>query len=221
MDWFNQEFIRKCKEKGVEPIRNGMGQLLLICPRIPPKEVQEEILAMVPSAVSSGFVPSLSNTTKAMIGLLLAQYGVTGLAFGSNNQGSCALEVEGEERTALMPESPLWGKVIHLIKNDPFTQNYLIKLNGKVIADSQSGDYVPEEADFDESGDPTDAVLNEFQVEAMNAATEKVQARFGNTPQIKDDRFEYEKDFLPPDVGTDLRIILESTNSVEEFLKSI
>jgi len=208
MDWFNQEFIRKCKEKGVEPIRNGMGQLLLICPRIPPKEVQEEILAMVPSAVSSGFVPSLSNTTKAMIGLLLAQYGVTGLAFGSNNQGSCALEVEGEERTALMPESPLWGKVIHLMKNDPYTRDYQIRLNGKTIIDSQSGEYVPppvidsDEDSYEESESPSRPVEKPLVA-------------------VKDDRFDYDRDFLPPDVGTDLRIVLESTKSVDEFLKLI
>jgi hypothetical protein len=40
-------------------------------------------------------------------------------------------------------------------------------------------------------------------------------------PNLDDGRFEYEKDFLPADAATDVRILLESTGSVDEFLKQI
>ncbi|MBE3145397.1 MAG: hypothetical protein IMZ61_15970, partial [Planctomycetes bacterium] len=38
---------------------------------------------------------------------------------------------------------------------------------------------------------------------------------------VKDERFDYERPFLPEDVVTDVKILLETTGSVEEFLKSI
>lgn len=36
-----------------------------------------------------------------------------------------------------------------------------------------------------------------------------------------DDRFDYDREYLPADVGTDVRILLESSNTVEDFLSKI
>jgi len=209
---YSKEFKDLCQQNGIEPVRDKNGRLQLICPRYPSQDVQDKIKSLSQDPTAE-FVPALRTNTRALIGVLLAQFGVTGLSFIYDSQGTVVLDVEGEDRTALQPSNPgVWGKVCYMLVTDPYTKHFMIQFNGKPIIASDPPEYLRN--DMADSGDPTDE-------EAMNAATEKVQARFGNTPQIKDDRFDYDKDFLPQDIGTDVRILAESTNSVEDFLKSI
>jgi hypothetical protein len=126
--------------------------------------------------------------------------------------------------TATQPGSPLWDQVIALLQQDPFTKSYEIRVGcchedpaGNIYRDSNGYarpdpvEGVPEENEVDEEPRPV------HQESPLLTAAKKD----GKALKITDDRFDYDKDFLPKDVATDVKILLESCNSIEEFIKNI
>jgi len=135
---FSKEFRELCQKNSVEPIIDPKGQLMLICPKIPSQEIQDKIKASIPDS-SPTFIPALRTVTRAMVGILLAQYGATGLGFMHDGRGAVVIDVQGDaNRTALKPENPhVWGEISKLVKADPYTQKFLIAFNGTPIASSE------------------------------------------------------------------------------------
>jgi hypothetical protein len=100
------------------------------------------------------------------------------------------------------------------LKKDPFVETFTIKINGKVVRDSSQYVGSSEPSPIDDEGDDDQEHSYQILSEAPRQSTRTPTA-------VKDDRFAYERPFLPKDVATDVKILLESTGSVEEFLKKI
>jgi hypothetical protein len=212
----NPKFRNLCIENRIEPMINGEDRLVLLCPKLPDDNIKDQFKALIPSDMSWDFAEGLSHTIISAVKVLLVMFGVPAAAFGFGPAGSGAVELmipEAPKATATQPGSPLWDQVANLLQRDPFTKVYRIVVGGEVYRDSTTGYVKPD--DFDGvSEDMPQPAHQESQL--LTAAKKGVKP-----PTITDDRFDYDKDFLPKDVGTDVRIMLESCNSVEDFLKNI
>jgi len=215
--WFdNPSFRNICIENHIEPMMNN-GRLFLICPKLPDEKTAEALKGLIPKEVDWRFAEGMSSMIMAAIKVMLAMFGVPSVAFGFGEGGRVILDLPPlRKSTATQPGSPLWNQVASLIQRDPFTQSWQIRVDGEVYRDSEGYskpdpiDGVPE--DFEDEEDPQPV----HQGSPLLTAAKKVKP-----PEIKDDRFDYDKEFLPKDVGTDVKILLESCQSVEEFLKNI
>jgi hypothetical protein len=99
---------------------------------------------------------------------------------------------------------------VEILQRDPFTQAYEIRVGccqenpaGEVYRNSEG---VSEE--------PDDGPVH--RKSPLLTAAKKVK-----TPKISDGRFDYDKEFLPKDVALDVKILLESCPTMEEFLRNI
>ena len=207
--FFKQEFKNFCKEKGLEPRITVDDRLVLICPKIPEKPVQEEIARgikeLVPVEVEWGLSEGLSAQTERTLASYLAGYGVVGCGMVYGPVGEVALMFpQVPDTTAMQPESPIWQEVGNLLMRDPYVKGYHIIVRGELYRNSDG--YVRPDNSID-------GVDEEIQ--------RPLAAKPFKAPEIKDTRFDYNREFLPKDVGTDVKILLESCNSVEDFLKNI
>jgi hypothetical protein len=206
--FFNSKFKDFCKEKGLEPHITIDERLVLVCPKLPEKPLQEEIAKslkeLVPAEVEWGLSEGLSAQTEKTLSSYLAGYGVRGCGMVYGPAGEIALFFpEVPDTTAMQPESPVWQEVGNLLMRDPYVKGYHIIVRGEMYRNSDG--YVKP----DDSGSEVDKAIPGSSVKGFKA------------PVIKDNRFNYDREFLPKDVGTDVKILLESCNSVDEFLKNI
>ena len=205
-NWFNRDFIQFCLGYDIEPVINGDEKLMLVCPKIPSQEVQQAILKWVPQDQPSEFKPFLRTMTRSLIGILVASNGAKGVDFGFKDNHGVMVNVVAPSGMTFSDD--MWNKIAYLVKNDPHTETFEIYLNRKIVRNSSSPNAYEDKDMFGEEG---------VDFDPPSVAKEKPTV----VPTIKDDRFDYDRDFLPKDVGTDVKILLESTNTVEEFLKSI
>lgn len=95
-------------------------------------------------------------------------------------------------------EDRVWTDLKIALRRNQFIKAFLIRLNGRNIFE-----HLPEGVAEERK------MLNEYMKEQTTLV------------EFNDSRFDSDREFLPPDVSTDLKILLESTGSVEEFLKSV
>jgi hypothetical protein len=204
--FFNEGFKNFCKEKGLEPKITVDDRLVLICPKIPDKTEQENIAKgikeLLPSEVQWSLSEGLSVQTEKTLSSYLAMYGIGGCGMVYGPEGEIALIFPSvPDTTAMQPESPVWQEVGNLLMRDPYVKGYHIIVQGEVYRNSDG--YVKPDTSIDD-------ILN------TKSAVKGFKA-----PEIKDDRFDDGRDFLPKDVATDVKILLESCDSVDDFLRNI
>ena len=222
--WFdNPKFRELCMQNNIEPVITGEDRLVLICPKLPDKQTASAFAEMIPKGMAWDFAEGLSTMTISAIKMMLAMYRVPMVAFKFSGDGKVVLMTPPlKASTATQSGSPLWDLIVGVLQRDPFTQAYEIRVgcceenpegevyrnsDGYAKSDPSNSDGVPEE--------------NEVEGPAHQESPLLAAAKRVPVPKITDDRFDYDKDFLPKDVGTDVKILLESCNSVEEFLKNI
>jgi hypothetical protein len=210
-------------KNNIEPVISGDDRLVLICPKLPDEQTAEAFAAIIPKELEWGFSEGLSTMTMATIKVMLALFSVPMVAFKFVEGGKVVIMMPPLKGTATQPGSPMWDQVVGLLQRDAFTKTYEIRVgcteenpNGEVYRDS-NGYTKP---------DPVDGVPGENEVEEGEPVHQEspllTAAKKGvKPPEIKDDRFDYDREFLPKDVGTDVKILLESCQSVEEFLQKI
>jgi hypothetical protein len=237
--WFyEQRFKDFCIEKGLEPQLNDIGnRLVLICPKIPQGPLQKEIVRgieiLVPKEVQVEIQPGLSMNTRRIIMTFLRSHGIQpfmkvqgacgdvaianiALLINPDKEGEVALIVLMVDQTpSVQPDAPIWREAGQLLQKDPFVKHWSIIVGPDLVRNSEGfvkGDVRTFDSNPEESSD-FEEPYEEFQSQP-NLRPSKIQA-------IKDDRFDYDREFLPEDVGMDVKILLESCHTVEEFLKNI
>jgi hypothetical protein len=106
--------------------------LMLICPRLPPKEVMEQLRSIVPPDQFSEvkIVESLKTTTTEAITRLLSPHTDP---FSPMLKGRhLKLELSGHSPT-LSPESTLWSILGRVLSADPYLEGFQIICNGEEI----------------------------------------------------------------------------------------
>jgi hypothetical protein len=209
-----QEFLALCKTNNIEPMITGDNRLVLMCPKYPGDGVAEKFKAMIPQEVPWTFVEGLSQTTMTNLKRGLKSVGLRALVQNMSDH-RVVVDINPPENHPLAgTTSPIWDIFSGILKKDPFVETFIIRVNGKVVRDSSQYVESTESSPIDDEGDYQE---HNYQIlpEAHRPTT--------RTPavSVKDNRFEYDRPFLPKDVATDVKILLESTGSVEEFLKSI
>lgn len=211
-------------ENKLEALINGEGSLVLVCPKYPGKAIEEKLGGLIPKEQPWAIVEGASTGNLSTIKVMLMMFGARDILFKNLPDHRLVLEVENApQATALEAGSPIWDQVAHVIRSDEFVQSYQIRVNGEVYRDSDGyvkPDDLPGSPEMDMEEQPplseqAKANMQEFQRAQREPPKPIVTAK------VEDDRFDYDRDFLPVDVGMDVKILLESTNSVEDFLKSI
>jgi hypothetical protein len=216
--WFDKRFINACQEAGVEPVINGHNQLLLMCPKIPSQEEQDRIVGLIPPNQPYGFIETMKTTTKAAISILLKMFGAESVMFKTSNDHNVDVIVEANPNiTSLEPASPMWKQVAAALKLDQFVKTFHISVNGQKALSSD--DVAPGEL---EEG-PDEKILASMVRDEVGEDEDETppHRETKSLVKIKDDRFSEDRPYLPADVGLDVRILLESTSSVEAFLAAI
>ena len=192
MEWWNKEFNDICEDNNVEPILTGDGVLVLNCSRVPSEEVLSQIRSMIPDSQRVGIAEGLRSITRQVIAAYLVYFNIEELLFTFHPEHQVILDVKGDAGNQVFEkDSDLWKQIRIVLKMDPFTESFLIRFNGQTMLEESAEDKT-EDFELDKSM----LVSN-------------------------DNRFSYDRDYLPTDASTDIKILLESTGSVEEFLKHI
>lgn len=105
------------------------------------------------------------------------------------------LDISGKHEA--FEDKQVWNDLAITLRMNPDIKGFIIRLNGKNMVEQP----LPEVAEE-----------REFIEDAKSYRPELV---------IDDGRFDPDRDYLPEDVGTDLKIRLEAAQSCEEFLKQI
>jgi hypothetical protein len=232
LQWFdNPEFRNVCIQNKLEAAINGDGRLILICPKYPGKEVEEKLTGLIPKEQQWAIVEGISMGLCATIKVMLMMFGVRDVTFKNLPGHHIVIEIENPPKaTATQPGSPLWDQLAQGLQQDAFIANggsYQIRVNGEVYRDSDGyvkpDDLPTSPEDMEDDGDHRP--LSEQAKENMSEFQQAQRRAQRNTPPpkpaVKDDRFDYDREFLPKDVATDVKILLETCGSVEEFLKNI
>jgi hypothetical protein len=208
-----KEFLDLCKVTRVEPMITGDHKLVLVCPKYPGDEVAEKFKALIPEEVPWTFAEGLSQSTMVQLKIGLKSIGFNRVVIQNMPGHRVALDIEPPEDHPLKGmTSPVWDIIAGLLKKDPFVETFIIRVNGKVVRDSSQYVGSTEPSPIDEEGDYMEHDYN-IQPEAPRTTTK--------LPATNDNRFAYDRPFLPKDVATDVKILLESSGTVEEFLKNI
>jgi hypothetical protein len=203
-----REFLDLCRTNKVEPMVTSDHRLVLVCPKYPGKDVESKFKAMIPEEVSWMFAEGLCQTTLIHIKMGLKSIGLDKVLIHNLPNHRVTVDVEAPEGHPLAGStSPVWDMVASILKKDSFAETFIIRVNGSVVRDSSQYVGSPD-VPIDDEGDYMEDYVPE-------------QSKRVPAVPVKDDRFDNERSFLPKDVGTDVKILLETTGSVEEFLKNI
>lgn len=227
LKWFDTpEFRNVCMANKLEAAINGDGNLVLICPKYPGKAIEEKLAGMIPKEQPWQIVEGASMGLLASLKVMLMMFGARNVLFTHHLDHRLILDIHNPPKsTALQPGSPLWDQIAGAMKSDEFVQTYQIRVDGEVYRDSdgytKADDLpaTPEEMEDDGDHRPLSEQAKESTQEFQRAQREPPKPVV--KAKVEDNRFDYDREFLPKDVGTDVKILLESCNSVEEFLKNI
>ena len=128
------EFDALIKKYELEPI-NSNGKLVLVCPRMPSSEVQQNIKRYVPPEIDVQFVESLRmSTMEALCNLLLnGQGGALVMPFVPQlKEHRMTLKLSGNTMV-LEPESAIWDVVKRILVADKYLDGFEIIANGNEV----------------------------------------------------------------------------------------
>jgi len=203
--WFDNETFRDlCISNHLEAFINGDGQLILSGSKLPSPEVQKKFKALIPPEQPTMFTEGMSVAKMAILKVYLLAYGVSKVLFQHTSQGHVNFRAYTEDKSqATQPGSPLWDDVAAGLRSDPYVKTFKIYVNDKLYRDSEGYS----EPDEPYEGSPEDR--------------EPVREKASPKIAVKDDRFAYEREYLPPDVGTDVQILLETSEDSQAFIDRI
>jgi hypothetical protein len=195
--WYNPKIFELCMRYQIEPVfREKL--LILTCSKEPSDEFLQELDSLLPKDVVVEGRIGLKRSTVAFINIVMAVFGGNVESFLCPNIGEVILKVTTpDDNKALDPVSEFWDQIVSRLVADSFTEQYTIYRNG---------------------------------VEVRRGAVSKKEEGVSSVPKIdnkivvpksNEDRFDYDREFLPPDVGTDVRIALETTQDSGAFLRSL
>jgi hypothetical protein len=196
MQW-SKEFLAVCEELDMEPVETN-GSLILLCSERPELDMMHKFDGIIPEDVKVTVRESLRTITVAAIQKYLQDLGVKEGMFMMSADHYVHLEVLGDHEAKFEKGSPVWTDVRAALLMDKFTKGIMIKYNGKVVLYNTTEDL---------------GVAELMDKPAPQAETLMVA--------VNDSRFDDGRAYLPKDVATDVRILLESTNSIDEFLQRI
>jgi len=210
-----KEFLELCKANRIEPMITGENQLVLMCPKYPGKDIEDKFRTLIPEEVPWGFVEGLSHTTMAHIKRGLSTIGIKRVIIQNLPGHRVTIDITPPENHPLaQANSPIWDVLSGILKKDSYVETFSIRVNGQEIRNSNQYVGSSDPHPIDDEGD--------YQPDTYKLLPERQSTRTPTAPvSVKDDRFAYDRPCLPPDVATDVKILLESTGSVEEFLKNI
>ena len=212
--FFDQkDFLNLCKANRIEPMITGDNKLVLVCPKHPGKDVEDKFKAMIPAEVPWAFAEGLSQVTISRIKAGLNGIGIVKVIVQMLPGHRVVLDIYPPSGHPLAGStSPIWDLVAGMLQKDSFVQTFAIRVDGQMVRNSEQYVGSPE-LPIDDEGDH----YMEHDHNNLPGAEPK------RTPviSVKDDRFAYDRPYLPEDVEIDVKILLESTGSVEEFLKNI
>jgi len=188
---WSKKFLDVCAELDMEPVERG-DVLVLLCSEYPESiETMRKFNGEIPDGQKVAVMESLKTITMSIIHEFLKEHNAD-VEISMSKDHYVTLDVQGPDEGRFSKESSLWNDVRLALLHDKYTKGILIKFNSKVVL------YVSTE-----------------ELEAPQAEQKSIMV------EVNDTRFNDDRAFLPPDVSTDLKILLESTNSVEEFLKLV
>lgn len=227
-EWFNNEFIGMCLDNDIEPVLTGDNQLRLVCPKKPNDKLMSALKARIPDGQPFVVLESMKTATIMKVKMMLQMVGATGMSVQddpSKHKVTVLVIGDMQRNEALQPDSPFWNEIAFVLKDDPYVNAYEVKCNDIPVRDSET--YNPdgksileamqEQMKQVEAGDAP-RVLDNLLQDMRDSKKSQPKVKL---PAVEDDRFDYDRDFLPADIGTDVKIILESCSSVEEFLAQI
>lgn len=209
MDWFNANLAKTCFDFNLEPAYDEKEKILYIFgTEVPDQEVQEQILALIPKEQPVKFLSSITGGTKALICLLLKFSGGSGIIFRCNPDHEVILEVESSNKLISDPSSPMWAEITRILKADAFTKTIKYVINGEA--------YEPVG-----NSDSSESPFESYKEEERSMRRRPLPKSKPVPGKVNDNRFDYDREYLPEDVGRDVKILLETSDSVEEFLGKI
>jgi hypothetical protein len=225
MEWFNAMFRDVCASNDVEPCVSD-DRLVLVCSRMPEKDVQDEIMHWVPASQPSMWVEDLKSGTKVKVTFVLGPYQPQSIRFRIPKNHHILLDVEGQEQTCFKAGNPLWGMVACILKQDAYVEGLMIRFNGKTVLDSENPEAIEEavadaiaEIEKAEAEVEADAFLDEEPTtEPVARPVEATKPKAAVSKKViladlKDGRFDPDKPAIPE--GVDFQIELEA------FLKGV
>jgi len=230
--WFNKQFIGLCLDNNIEPILTGDKQLKLICPRTPTSDVLNKITSNIPEEQDFEVIESMRTDTPLKINMILKMSGAQGCSISENpktHEVTVNVQADMLKIEHFRPDSPFWNEVAHLLKEDSYIESFLIKCNDNLVRDSKvfnpnEGESIlgsiKKEMETMKSDNPND-ILQDIRGMVKKETVKSSEKTSSNSPTIKDDRFSDDRDFLPKDIGTDVKILLETCNSIDDFIKQI
>ena len=207
--WIDREMIEVLTSYHIEIAAAG-GMTTFVCPRMPPPAVKAMIEKKLPYNLDRQFIEDVSIGTTLLLMEEVEKHHAT-IKIQSLPVHRAVLDICTDESSSLKDDNiPVWGKIMAVISRDSFVEAFEIRLNGETIFTSEESQT---------------KIMREAAVEVLSELEEEVLSDLKkNVPPLKaleDNRFDYDRDYLPTDVGTDVKILLESCNTVEDFLKSI
>ena len=199
---------------------------------MPGQSVLDKILSKVPKDQAYLVMESMRTATPIKLNMILAMSGAEGCGLEDDpktHKVTVRVKADMQKIEHFRPDSPFWNEIAFILKDDPYVASYVIKCNDILVRDSDTFNpdgqnsilgQLKEEMQKVETGKGPD--MGNF-LKGLGDVQDIAPAKKENVPvvAIKDSRFDYDRDFLPKDVGTDVKILLESCNSIDEFLKLI
>ena len=212
--WIDREMIEVLSSYHIE-IAAAEGMTTFVCPRMPPPAVKALIERKLPHNLDRQFIEDVSIGTTLLLIEEVEKHHAT-IKIQSLPAHRAVLDVSADESSSLKDDNvSVWGKIMAVISRDSFVESFEIRLNGEAIFTSEASQTkIMRDAAVEVLSELEEEVLSDLKKNAPPHRETIIKAP-------EDNRFDYDRDYLPTDVGTDVKILLESCNTVEDFLKSI
>jgi len=140
--WLNSDFNKKCQTHGIEAVPSEEG-IRFVCPKIPAKSVQEDLVKELPAEMKYKWVEDLKKSTISTLDMVFTQLKSSSLLKGATlkrpSPHRFRIDFEANERLAEQVEQFFAkdGKAIahieEILQKDGYPEYYEISLDGKEI----------------------------------------------------------------------------------------
>jgi hypothetical protein len=137
MQPWEQEFLQICIENKIEPVISKGNDYLLVVPKLPSKEVQDRLRAIIPSDIQYRYSEGPRVITTEGLRAIFMQLGVQGASIEMKGH-DLILQIDMENFQMVEESSPIWNSVNKLISSDSFVENWKAIVNDKVVYDSKT-----------------------------------------------------------------------------------
>lgn len=182
--WFSREFNDKCAKLGIEPVMSRDGSAVrFVCPKLPDKKIQDEVLKDVPSEIKSEWKEDMKSSTEGSIQIICEQLRSVGvlkkITVDRPAPHKLKLVLEGRE-DVLAKDGPAIETIEEILKLDAYVDCFEI-------------------------------IVNEEKVGSFNRSISTALANRGAPDRGK----------ITEDDSVNLKILLETCSSVDDFIKNM